>query len=205
VTAAVAILTLSSDDERNLSIALRARMLNPHIRVVLRQFGTKIGRKIEQNLPDSTVLSPAAHSAATYAGAALDPGCFFALRFPDMVAGALVGFTFGFAGELDVAHLTVAEAEQKLGLRIVALGNHREPVPDSLIDANDTIVAFGRVIERRTEPRRERETAIARPYVQRTVAESFIERLARTNPILRTIAMSAVVFYAVAAVFFHFA
>jgi Trk K+ transport system NAD-binding subunit len=205
VSSAVAILTLSSDDERNLSIALRARMLNPHIRVVLRQFGTKIGRKIEQNLPDSTVLSPAAHSAATYAGAALDPGCFFALRFPDLVAGAFVGFTFGFAGELDVAHLTVAEAEQKLGLRIVALGIQREPVPDSLIDANNTIVAFGRVIERRSEARRERETPTARPYVRRTLAESAIESLARTNPILRTIAVSAIVFYAVAAVFFHFA
>ncbi len=205
VTSAVAILTLSSDDERNLSIALRARMLNPHIRVVLRQFGTKIGRKIEQNLPDSTVLSPAAHSAATYAGAALDPGCFFALRFPDMVAGAFVGFTFGFANELDVAHITVAEAEQKLGLRIVALGNRREPVPDSLIDANDPIVAFGRVIERRTEARREREPAPTRTYTRRTLAASSIETLARTNPILRTIAVSAVVFYAVAAVFFHFA
>ena len=105
VADAVAILTLSSDDERNLSIALRARMLNPHIRVVLRQFGTKIGRKIEQNLPDSTVLSPATHSAATYAGAALDPGCFFALRFPDTDAGAFVGFTFGLASEFDVSHI----------------------------------------------------------------------------------------------------
>ena len=71
VADAITILTLSGDDERNLSVALRARMLNPQIRVVLRQFGTKIGRKIEQNLPDSTVLSPAALSAATYAGAAV--------------------------------------------------------------------------------------------------------------------------------------
>lgn len=63
VAEAITILTLSGDDERNLSVALRARMLNPRIRVVLRQFGTKIGRKIEQNLPDSAVLSPAALSA----------------------------------------------------------------------------------------------------------------------------------------------
>jgi Trk K+ transport system NAD-binding subunit len=203
VADAVAILTLSGDDERNLSIALRARMLNPRIRVVLRQFGTKIGRKIEQNLPDSTVLSPAAHSAATYAGAALDPGCFFALRFPDQESGAFVGFTHGLASAFDVGHLTVAEAEQRLNLRIVALGERREPVPDALVDPGDTLVAFGPVSERRSaEVRRERAPAAGS---RRTLAASVVEALARVNPILRTIAISAVSFYLLAAVFFHFA
>jgi hypothetical protein len=91
VEAARAILTLSSDDALNLAVALRARMLNPKIRIVLRQFNPLLGTKIEQNLADCTALSPAAHSAATYAGAALDPGCFFALRFP-AEDGPLLGF-----------------------------------------------------------------------------------------------------------------
>lgn len=203
VADAVAILTLSGDDERNLSVALRARMLNPRIRVVLRQFGTKIGRKIEQNLPDSTVLSPAAHSAATYAGAALDPGCFFALRFPDQESGAFVGFTHGLAGAFDVSHLTVAEAEQRLNLRIVALGERREPVPDALIDPGDMLVAFGPVTERRSsETRRERTPPSGS---RRTLVASAVEALARVNPILRTITITGVVFYMLAAVFFHFA
>ena len=204
VATAVAILTLSGDDERNLSVALRARMLNPHIRVVLRQFGTKIGRKIEQNLPDSTVLSPAAHSAATYAGAALDPGCFFALRFPDVDAGVFLGFTHGLASELDVGDLTVAEAEQKLNLRIVALREAREPVPDSLIDRSDTLVAFGPVNERRAGDVRAERTPRERRYARRTLFASAVEALARVNPILRTIAIGAVVFYSVALVFFHY-
>jgi Trk K+ transport system NAD-binding subunit len=206
VARAVAILTLSGDDERNLSVALRARMLNPNIRVVLRQFGTKIGRKIEQNLPDSTVLSPAAHSAATYAGAALDPGCFFALRVPDMDSGVFVGFTRALASEVDVSHLTVAEAEARLNLRIVALGERREPVPDALIDSTDTIVGFGRVAERPAgEARHERTPAAPRSYAQPTLAASLVEALARVNPILRTIVLSAVLFYAVALVFFRVA
>jgi Trk K+ transport system NAD-binding subunit len=205
VAGAVAILTLSGDDELNLSVALRARMLNPQIRVVLRQFGTKIGRKIEQNLPDSTVLSLAAHSAATYAGAALDPGCFFALRFPDVDDGVFVGFTRAVAGEFDVGDMTVAEAEQRLNLRIVALGERQEPVPDALIDAGDAIVAFGPVSERRSgDVRHEGRPRVRRPYVRRTRFASAIEAFARVNPILRTIAVSAVVFYAVALVFFRF-
>lgn len=206
VAEAVAILTLSGDDERNLSIALRARMLNPHIRVVLRQFGTKIGRKIEQNLPDSTVLSPAAHSAATYAGATLDPGCFFALRVPDMDDGVFVGFTRATADAFDVSHLTVAEAEARLNLRIVALGERTAPVPDALIDSGDVIVGFGRVSERRSaEGRGELAAENGRSYVQRSLAASLLAALARINPILRTTVLSAIVFYAVALTFFRFA
>ncbi len=206
VADAITILTLSGDDERNLSVALRARMLNPNIRVVLRQFGTKIGRKIEQNLPDSTVLSPAALSAATYAGAALDPGCFFGLRFPDADDGAFVGFTRGTASTFDVAHLTVAEAEHRLNLRIVALSKRPEPVPDALIDPDDRIVAFGPVTERRsTDHRSERAPTVARPYKKRTPFGAAIEAFARINPIMRTIALIAIVFYSIALTFFHFA
>jgi Trk K+ transport system NAD-binding subunit len=204
VANAITILTLSGDDERNLSVALRARMLNPQIRVVLRQFGTKIGRKIEQNLPDSTVLSPAALSAATYAGAALDPGCFFGLRFPDAVDGAFVGFTHGLASTFDVADLTVAEAEAHLKMRIVALGDRREPVPDALIDASDTIVAFGPVIERRkTTVRAEDEERAPQPR-GRTVIVRLIEAVARANPIARTAAIFALCFYGLALTYFHF-
>jgi Trk K+ transport system NAD-binding subunit len=205
VASAITILTLSGDDERNLSVALRARMLNPKIRVVLRQFGTKIGRKIEQNLPDSTVLSPAALSAATYAGAALDPGCFFGLRFPDAVDGAFVGFTRGLASALDVADMTVAEAEAHLKVRIVALGERPEPVPDALIDPGDTLVAFGPLTERRsTDVRPERAPRSKRPYTQRTLLAVAIEAFARVNPILRTIALGGILFYVISALFFHF-
>lgn len=75
VDVAASLLALASDDALNLVIALRARVLNRKIRIVLRQFNPVLGSKIEQNLTDCTALSPAAHSAATYAGAALDPGC----------------------------------------------------------------------------------------------------------------------------------
>ena len=126
VAEAVSILALSVNDERNLAVGLRARMLNPRIRVVLRQFSPKIGLKIEQNLRDSTVLSIAAHSAATFAGAALDPGCFFAFRFPE-ADGEFVGFSRVTAPDLGVAGLTVADAEAKLRARIVALGTRDRP------------------------------------------------------------------------------
>ena len=73
VATASAIVAVSRDDQLNLHTALLARDANPRIRIVLRQFNRTLAHKIEQNLPDCSVLSLAWHSAATYAAAALDP------------------------------------------------------------------------------------------------------------------------------------
>jgi len=70
---AITILALSPDDQLNLHAALLARDANPRIRIVLRQFNRTLAHKIEQNLPNCSVLSLAWHSAATYAATANDP------------------------------------------------------------------------------------------------------------------------------------
>ena len=68
-------MALAEDDRVNLQVALKARDINPKIRVVLRQFNRTLARKIEQNLPNCSVLSLASHAAATIVGAALDQSC----------------------------------------------------------------------------------------------------------------------------------
>ena len=202
---AVAILTLDGDDERNLSVALRARMLNPEIRVVLRQFGTKIGAKIEQNLHDSTVLSLAAHSAATYAGAALDPACFFALRFPDVNTGDFVGFSRGSAVRLGVGDMTVIEAETALDARIVALGDRLHPGPYALIDPVDVIVTFGCITERRALDAHVPDAFLgSQSSSPGTLLDRIIEAAKRVNPIARTAGICAIAFYTLAMLFFRF-
>ena len=203
VTSAGTILTLSNDDEANLAVALRARMLNPKIRVVLRQFGTKIGRKIEQNLPDCSVISPAAHAASTYAGAALDPGCFFALRFPETDTGTLVGFTSGVAGTFGIGGLTVAAAEELLDARIVAVGERDAPLPGTRIAGGDAVVVFGRVVERRplVEPASGDRPGEVRRLLGNAVRSVFLHM----DPILRATLVGAIVFYALLVLFFHFA
>src|SRR5712691_7290762 len=117
---AVSILALSRDDQLNLHGALQARDANPRIRIVLRQFNRTLAAKIEQNLPDCSVLSLAWHSAATYAAVALDPFCFRGLQFPER-DGPLTGFASRIADREDLAGHTVGEAEAALGARIVAI------------------------------------------------------------------------------------
>jgi Trk K+ transport system NAD-binding subunit len=204
VADASAILTLSDNDELNLAVALRARMINPHVRVILRQFSPKIGRKIEQSLRDATVLSLAVHAAATYAGAALDPGCYFALPFPE-ASGALLGFTRARADEIEIGGLTVAGAEDRLGSRILALGDLPDPEPEAVIHDHEMLDIFGEIVERQDVGlRRSAKRADTSPPLARFAAS--IWRAARhLNPIARTVALSAIAFYATMLVFFHIA
>jgi len=120
VGSATTIIAVSRDDQLNLHAALLARDVNPRIRIVLRQFNRTLAHKIEQNLPDSAVLSLAWHSAASYAATALDPSCFRGLQFPEP-DGPLTGFVERIAADDDIVGRNVAEVEAALGARVVAI------------------------------------------------------------------------------------
>src|SRR5262252_3867939 len=117
---AITILALSPDDQINLHAALLARDANPRIRIVLRQFNRTLAHKIEQNLPNCSVLSLAWHSAATYAAAAIDPSCFRGLQFPEP-DGPLTGFATRAATDCGLEGDTVTHAERVLGARIISV------------------------------------------------------------------------------------
>jgi Trk K+ transport system NAD-binding subunit len=202
VDEAASILALSGSDELNLAVAVRARMRNRAIRVVLRQFDPLLGTKIEQNLENCTVLSPAAHSAATYAGAALDPGCFFALRFPTP-DGRLLGFSRATGSQLGVAGLTVGDAEERLRGRVLALGERLDPPAGAAIAPADELVTFAPVVERRPA-RSHRKTVRSAVQRGRRAGDPFAA-WHRLNPVLRLLSVAAVVFFSFSYCFFRFA
>ena len=206
VRGATSILTLSSDDGLNLAVALRARMLNPGIRVVLRQFNPRLGVKIEQNLPNCTAVSPAALSAATYAGAALDGACFFALSFP-AEQGVLLGFSEHSAQSLGVVGITVFEAEQRLRARVVALDERVEPPSGALIGPNDNVVLFGKVTEhlvRRGLAMHATDHDGWRVPPELRSWDALVRTWHHLNPILRLVVVSAICFFSLSFCYFHF-
>jgi Trk K+ transport system NAD-binding subunit len=142
VSEAICVIPVSSDDRLNLQIALKARELNPKIRIVLRQFNRALGHKIEQNIPDCSVISPAAHAAATFAGAAVDAACFYAMQFPE-IDGPLLGFSERAASDFGLRGTTVGEAERRLDVRIASVGDVVAPDKNARITADDRVVAFG--------------------------------------------------------------
>jgi len=173
VHGAASIMALSDDDRLNLQVGLKARDLNPHIRVVLRQYNQVLGRKLEANLPNCSVLSLASHSAATFVGTALDPSCFYALEFPGTIrqaastehdfealladarygaehrfdehTGIQLGFSERRAADFGIAGLTPLAAQQRLGARIVALGGSPDIPPAHTFAPDDSVIAFAPV------------------------------------------------------------
>jgi Trk K+ transport system NAD-binding subunit len=203
VMEAATLIAVSNDDGVNLSIALRARSLNGAIRIVLRQFNVTLGAKIEQVLPDCSSLSLAAHSAATYAGAALDRTCFFALQFPE-ADGPLVGFSRRGARELGIAGLTVGQAEERLGIRILALDARRDPPTGAIVGRDDGVVLFGTIRETpaaHAAPATFATTSKRKPRIP--LPRAIVDAFYRANPILRSFAVAAVVFFACSYAFFH--
>jgi voltage-gated potassium channel Kch len=139
---AVTILALSPDDHLNLHAALLARDINPRIRIVLRQFNRTLAHKIEQNLPNCSVLSLAWHSAATYAAAAIDPSCFRGLQFPEP-DGPLTGFATRIAEDCGVDGSTVEHAGRVLGTRLIAIDGATDFSHDAVLAGGAELVVYG--------------------------------------------------------------
>jgi Trk K+ transport system NAD-binding subunit len=139
------LVAVAADDRLNLRVALAARDIDDGVRITLRQFNPLLGHKIQESLQyRCTAISPAAHAAATYAAAAVDPQCSYALPFPTLetiiarlahrresiggttslrrsASAGLFGFSERTAAAFGLDGLTVAQAETRLPLRIVSV------------------------------------------------------------------------------------
>ncbi len=204
VERAVTILALSPDDQLNLHAALLARDANPRIRIVLRQFNRTLSRKIEQNLPNCSVLSLAWHSATTYAAAAVDSSAFRGLQFPEP-DGPLTAFAARVAERCGVAGNTVLAAEHALGARIIAVDGKTEFARDAVLAAQADLVIYGDVAKLEgTSPRL--PLGRARPAIRRNLRALLRRRRnqpPRLNPILARLVLGALVVFLAGSWYFH--
>jgi len=203
---ATSIMPVSEDDRLNLQVALKARDLNPKIRVVVRQFNRTLARKIEQNLPDCSAVSASSHAAATYAGAAVDAGCFFALQFPDF-DGPLLGFSQRKASDFRIANLTVTDAEKRLNSRIISVAGQTTFETRHVIDPDEDIVAFGPMTNLRDswpKPAKESSSQRMGTRLLENRAE-FLRAAKRTEPILVKIFFSGLAILFLSTLYFTLA
>ncbi len=208
VLEAASIMTLSDDDRLNLQVALKARDLNPHIRVVLRQFNKTLGRKLEQNLPNCSVLSPAAHSAAAFVGSALDPACFYALQFPDL-DGNQAGFSERIAATWGITGLTAHAAQRKLGARIIALAGSPHIPLDHRFAPDDLVIVFGRVAQLDASSTTHHQVRLERRrhHLRRFffAMRKRLRKLETADPIIRRFVAAVLGLYVVATLYFSLA
>jgi Trk K+ transport system NAD-binding subunit len=200
---AVTILALSPDDQLNLHVVLLARDANPGIRIVLRQFNRTLAHKIEQNLPNCSVLSLAWYSATTYAAAAIDPSCFHGLQFPDR-DGPLTGFATRTVDACGIEGLTLAEAERVLGARIIAVDGATGLGPEARLASRAELVVYGKIgrlentVLRRSEARRRFSLGHRLRALSRR-----IRHRRRFNPILLRLALAGLAVVFLGTWYFH--
>jgi Trk K+ transport system NAD-binding subunit len=218
---ALSIMALADDDRINLQVALKARDMNPKIRVVLRQFNRTLGRKLEQNLPNCSVLSMESHSAAALVGAALDPTCFYALQFPDN-DGVLCGFSERAASEFRIAGMNRDQAQSFLKMRVIACDGQTEWDLTRRFAPEDRVICFGelrllmaterrapggsrhRGAERRKHAAPEVDIETDRPSMRQQFA-GIARRIVRMDPILRTVVLLSLIALFVSTIYFSFA
>jgi len=208
VPQAASIMVLAEDDRLNLQVALKARDLNSDIRIVMRQFNRTLGRKIEQNLPNCSVLSLASHAAATFTAAALDRAIFYALQFPDM-DGVLTGFSQRRAAEFGVAGLTIAQAQERLNSRVIGVGGTDKFDTARMLYPDEELVVFGRAaLLETTAPETIAELKAEKEEQKGSLGRQMAylwQRWRRVDPIIKRIALVALVIYVAAGVYFTFA
>ena len=201
---AVTILALSPDDQLNLHAALLARDANPRIRIVLRQFNRTLAYKIEQNLPNCSVLSLARHSAATYAAAGVDPSCFRGLQFPER-DGPLTGFATRIAESCGVGGETVAGAERVLGAHILAVDRKTGLSRDTVLAGRAELVVYGNVAGLQGSAPRPPAARSHRALGLRlrSLLRPGRRQPPRLNPILVRLALAALVAFLLGTWYFH--
>jgi Trk K+ transport system NAD-binding subunit len=205
VGGATTIIAVSRDDQLNLHAALLARDANPRIRIVLRQFNRTLAHKIEQNLPDTAVLSLAWHSAASYAATALDPSCIRGLQFPEP-DGPLTGFVERIAAEEDFTGRSIVEVEMALGARVVAVNGDTTIDGQARIPWRARVCLYGTIEQlMRSAPKPEpAEGSAPRPsyHGPRLPGHS---RFIRANPYLWSFAATAFILFCLGTWHFRFA
>jgi Trk K+ transport system NAD-binding subunit len=201
VSDATSLMALAEDDRVNLQVALKARDINPKIRIVLRQFNRTLARKIEQNLPNCSVLSLASHAAATIVGAALDQSSFYSLQFPDL-DGVLCGFSERPAALFGITNMTRAEAQAHLKMRVIALAGVTEFDPSHRFEAVDHVVVFGQLrylIATVVNPAT--SDIIDHPNVMQKIGAA-MRQFRHIDPVIRGMLAAAIVVFLASTVFF---
>lgn len=172
----------------------------------MRQFNRTLAAKIEQNLPDCSVLSLAWYSAATYAAVALDPSCFRGLQFPEP-NGPLNGFALRVSDLAGIAGKSVQRAEDALGARIIAVNGDIDCAPDRRVPPQAQVVVFGPMEKLlQSSPRQSEAGSVPLRHRIRRLATPGHWRLHRViDPMLGWFAAAAFALFAAGVVYFHYA
>ncbi|GMU81999.1 MAG: hypothetical protein AMXMBFR47_18700 [Planctomycetota bacterium] len=145
VAEARSIITCTNDDLGNLEVALDARRMNPHIRVVLRMFDQNVADKVRDGFNIRIAMSQTALAAPTFALAAVDPTIVGTLVVDDQL---LIQQRWQVHPQSELAGKTIGEVLETLGFSVLqqkTSGNASRlfPPPSQKLAAGDHLLVQG--------------------------------------------------------------
>ncbi len=140
---AQAIVLCTQNDSLNLQVALKARRLNPPIRVVLRIFDDDFAQALQEQF-GFTAFSATNMAAPAFAAAAAG----VEMTNPIAVDGEILSLgRLRLGGASPLAQMTVGEIEQRYNLSVVQLRRNHEsdlhPAAETHLTSGDTLVMLG--------------------------------------------------------------
>jgi Trk K+ transport system NAD-binding subunit len=210
VMKAETLLAITSDDQLNVRVVLAARDLNPAIRVVIRQFNRRLGRKISQVLPNTESVNPENFAAATYAAASLNAAVYHALEFP-RYSERLVAFCRGTTEQFGCAGRTVGGIERQFGWKVLAVDGERFPDAGATPGSDAVVSIFAPLASAPTVPAARQPVLSQTPAGDGAARQSRMRRRnplldlrhVRIDPMLALLATFLLLLMAGSAVFFH--
>ncbi len=133
-----------TDDELvNLDIALDARELNPHAKIVMRMFDPDLARRVEKGLGIHTAFSTSALAAPSFAAAAMR----FKVRHSFYVGDQLLNLSEVVIGPASrLIGWRIGQLEQELDLSVVmyrgATGDDMHPSDQCCLNQGDTVLVI---------------------------------------------------------------
>ena len=135
----------TGNDHTNLEVIMRARDMNPHIRIVARVWDGQFAKQIKNFMNVQSVLSSSDLAAPAFAGSALGIEITQTLKVND-VDYSMIRMTVEAGSFMEDA--TVGTLQKDNDMDIVLHG-HKEnmivqPAHDTIVQAGDTLVMFAR-------------------------------------------------------------
>lgn len=134
-----ALIVCTSNDHMNLEVTMRARDLNPHLRIVVRVWDDQFAVQIRRFLNVEAVLSATDLAAPSFAGSALGIEITQTLTI-DGEDYSMIRLNVAPGSFLDGK--TVAALEEEEVMDIVLHGQQVHPAGDTCVQAGDTLVIF---------------------------------------------------------------
>ncbi|MFW5709139.1 MAG: potassium channel family protein [Chloroflexota bacterium] len=140
---AVSFVVCTGNDHTNLEAVMKARDMNPEVRIVARMWDDQFASQIKQFMNVQTVLSSSSLAAPAFAGAALGIEITQTLNVGG-VEYSMLRITVAERSFMD--GVTVGELQKSENMDIVLHGNGTgvdvQPSRDTVVNAGDTLVIF---------------------------------------------------------------